>query len=268
MTIALITAATALSWAKVKLYYKTISSATASTSTADHGVENCFDGLEGTYWEATTAGGASTITYDAGSGETFTADYLGLAGTNFDSSTADYEIEVRHSSDDFAADDNLDLTVENADFLGVALVQEFTSATARYWKIVITPTSSTAAPKISILNLGELVELDYCQTSYDPSREKTTANVNRSEQGYVTGIHHRWTERQIDMGWRDVDSTLFAKFEAFRDDHGMSTLFLGWEVDQHPLEIYVVNRQPNFNAPLTNGGQTRAVSLSFRGRKE
>lgn len=272
MTIALITDASTLTWAKVRFYYKSdISGAVASSSTTGNGVDKCLDLLEGTFWEATTAGGASTITFDAGVGNTYTADYLGLAGHNFGESTADYVVTVRHSNDNFSSDDNLDLTIANADFSSKkAVVQSFTQVSERYWKITFTPTSSTAAPKVAILNLGELTELDFTQVSFDPQGENIIANVNRSEQGFIVGIHNRWIERRVDMGWDDipVDSTLWTKFLDFKNDHGVKPFFLGWEVSQHPTEIYLMSRQPKFKAPLTNGGITRSVRMSFTGRKE
>jgi len=74
-------------WEVVKFYWQTMLGSTGSTLTATSAlsgtaVNNIFNMLEGDRWEATDTTSPQYLTYDAGAGNSFDADYLAIIGHN------------------------------------------------------------------------------------------------------------------------------------------------------------------------------------------
>lgn len=77
-----------MAWGKVKFYWNELLSSLVATSTAiGFDVINLLDRFEGTKWRATSTID-QYITYDAGEGNTYTADFLAISGHNLYSITA------------------------------------------------------------------------------------------------------------------------------------------------------------------------------------
>lgn len=114
-------------WAKFKLFYDTMLGSSGSTLTAsstessnDHDVDYIYNMLETNSWKAANANDPSTITYDAGAGNTKTVDYLAIAGHNLN--TAGAYVVLQNSSDNFVADTNDVIALAPTD--DNALIQE------------------------------------------------------------------------------------------------------------------------------------------------
>ena len=77
-----------MAWSKIKFYWEeTLASFSATSVASGFAVANLLDRLEGTFWQATSTAD-QYITFDAGVGNTYAADYLAIGGHNLYSTTA------------------------------------------------------------------------------------------------------------------------------------------------------------------------------------
>lgn len=262
MAISVLTATT-LNWAKVKIYYKTsLASLTATSTATDYNVDNLLDFLENTSWKATSTA-TQYITYDAGVGNTYTADSLAISGHNLN--TVGATLSLEYSTDNFVADVNDAFTAYEpaSDF---SLVKTFTSLAKRYWRLKVT--GGSAAYEMAIAFWGAGVELDYASRSFDQNRQKNKASVNFSQTGYLLGIHNKWIERSFKIQFRDADDSLYTKIKDLWDDHGLNNFFLVWESDEHATEIFLMRMKSDFNSPFTRNAVYRNITLDLTGRVE
>jgi len=256
-----------MAWSKATFYYKhSLSGLTAtSTATGDYDVANLLEMREDTFWKATTTAD-QYITFDAGVGNTITADYLAIAGHNL--SSPDISFLLEYSSDNFASDINAAFSTDSPPSLK-AWVKEFTSQTARYWRIKIVNASGTAA-SLAIAIWGVRTVLDFASLSYDSYAQNIDSNVNVSHAGYIAGIHERFRERKIRLQFNDVEAfgTIHTDLKAWFDDHGQQLTFLAWETTYHATDIFLVRSDGVRNWPLTNGGIYRNIPINLIGRVE
>jgi hypothetical protein len=248
-------------WAKIKFYYDhSLAGLTATSTASGYDVDNLTNRLELNSWKATSTA-TQYITFDYGSGNTYTADYLAISGHNL--YTAGSEIALQYSSDNFSADINSAFSGEAATDDN-EYVKEFTEASARYWRLVID--SNSVAPQMSICYWGELTELDYASVSFDPNAMADKAVVNVSETGYVLGIHNRYVERQFTFKFSDAEIALYTKIKTWFDAIRQQNFFVAWEITQHPADVFLMRSSPKLKAPLTKGGIYRNISISLTGR--
>jgi len=113
--------------------------------------ENAYDWLPWDWWKASAAG-VVYITVDYGSARA--ADYWALASHDlFDNSGT---VQCQYSSDNFAADtNNVGSLVTPTD--NSPIFHEFTSVSARYWRLKIDSTGS--ASKIGVAAIGAALQL-------------------------------------------------------------------------------------------------------------
>jgi hypothetical protein len=137
----------------------------------------------------------------------------------------------------------------------------------RYWRLKIAGHASTA-PYMTIGVWGDKTELDYASSSYDPYEEEARANVNVSGGGYVTGVHTRYSERQLRLRFSNVDEALYAKVKSWHESHGLKNFFVAWEKTNNPSDIYLMRSGRHFKNPFNQTGFYRDVSIELRGRKE
>jgi len=124
----------------------------------------------------------------------------------------------------------------------------------------------TAVPFMAIAYWGDLVEWDF-PALFDPSAENDKANVNVSPTGFLLAINSKFIERTIAVRFRGVEDggTLWLALRAWWEDHGLNLLFIAWDIDNHPNEIYFVYPSPDFRGPFITANR-REVSLTFKGR--
>jgi len=143
-------------------------------------------------------------------------------------------------------------------------LKEFTTQDKRFWRIQLT--SLTVAPFMGLAYWGDRVEWDY-PALFDPDAESNKANVNISPTGYLLAINNKYIERTLRLRFRRADDagTLWLALRAWWEDHGLNLLFIAWEIDNHPNDIYLVYPDPKFSGKFTTANR-REVSLIFKGR--
>lgn len=263
-------------FAKVKFFYETmlgsIGSTLVATSTEadnDYDVDYIFNWLETNMWKAEDSGIADPqyITYDAGAGNTKEADYIVILGHNLN--TAGVTITLQYSTDNFSGDINDAFTgiVVSAD---TVFSKEFTSPGAkRYWRIKLAGHGATA-PYMTLAVWGEATELDYMSSSIDPYADDIKATVNRTQGGFVSGIHVKHTMRNFNLTFDSTDQTTRDKIRTWRDNHGLKNFFLAWEVNNNPSDVWLMRPSgstlatpySDFNTSYYN------ASIQLEGRKE
>jgi len=252
-----------MSWSPVVFYYDHgLSGLTATYAHASYPVANILDRVDGTMWKS-TATATQYITFDAGVGVTISPDYLLISNHNL--KTAGATIVLQYSTDNFAADIN-DIFTAYAPATDTTQLKTFTTQAKRYWRLKIT--GATVNPYIGLCWWGPKTALDYAD-SITPYDEEIKANVNIGETGFVQGIHTKYTERQLDIKFEDMDSTLTAKLIAWRDAVGMGLFGVQWEPGDHSTDIWMMRRaKGKYDAPLKQGGLYVDNKLALVGRKE
>ncbi len=94
-------------WEKIKFFWKTMlgsvgSTLTASSTAQGFDVKNIYNMLERDMWKAANAASPIYITYDAGAGNTVSADYFAILGHNL--ATVGASVTLQRSSDGFISD--------------------------------------------------------------------------------------------------------------------------------------------------------------------
>ena len=129
-----------------------------STSEASSalGPENVAHEFKTKVWRTGTSTADESITFDLGSAQAATSVIL-LAHTL---TASDTDIQLRASTDNFAADDDLIATLTHADDV---ITATFNSASYRYWRIVFTKSAAGESRDIGRVFLGT-----YYDTTIDP----------------------------------------------------------------------------------------------------
>lgn len=248
-------------WSKVTFYYKhQLSGLVATTEDANYPVSNILDRLNGTLYKGLTTV-THYITYDAGVGNSITCDYFALGGDNLAGAT----VALEFSDDNFASD----IRQAFAAFARSAaepVVKEFASISGRYSRMKMTGLS--VAPQISLAHWGQLTELNYASGDFDPDAVEFKGNINVTPTGYLTGVHKKCFERQIQFKLQKMDDALWQKLYAWWYDVEMRCFFMAWEKTNHPADVWIVRPTPGkFNNPLTSKGLYRTGTISLLGRK-
>lgn len=246
-----------MAWSKVKFFYiHGLSGLTATSEAAGFLVANVLDMLEGTLWKATSSSD-QYISFDAGVGSTYTADYIAIASHNLKTVTLQY------SSNGSAWSNAVTFAVtENK-----VVVKEFPSQTARYWRAWLS--DLTGIPYIGICIWGQAVELGYVWgTSFDPNAQENKANVNISQTGYLLGIHNNYTERQIQINIKNATPAVYDKVAAWWEASGLNNFFVAWNISGDPNAVYLMRPDSKFSNPYQAGGTRRHITINLKGRKE
>lgn len=243
---------------KMKAYYKhELSDLVASASAVGYDVGNLLIFLEGSLWKGVGTG-THTITFDAGVGNTISADYVGVANHNLSGAT----FKLQYSTDNFSGDINDAVSFSPSD--NFPFRKEFTSQDKRYWRIQLTGLSSV--PFMAIAYWGERSEWDF-PALFDPNAETDESNLNVSKTGYLLGINTTFIERPIDVVFRGVldGSALWLELRNWWDTHGRNLLFIAWDTDDHPDDVFFVRPEKSFKGPFISAVY-RQVSINFTGR--
>ena len=244
--------------AKTRAYFKNrldVGSIIASATATGYDVNNLAIFLEDSLWKGVGIG-THTITHDVG--PSIGNDYIGVANHNLVGAT----FKFQYSTDNFSSDinDAVSFTVPN----NKPFLKEFTSQNKPYWRIQLT--SLSAIPFMAIAYWGERVEWDY-PALFDPDSQNNKANVNISKTGLLLAINERYIERILDLKFRGVEdgSALWIALKSWWNDHGLNLLFIAWDIDNHPGDIYFVYPDPDFKGPFITA-TLREISLKFKGR--
>ena len=143
-------------------------------------------------------------------------------------------------------------------------LKEFDLISSRYWRIRLSDLSSV--PFMGIAYWGLSSEWDY-PALFDPSAEKNKAKVNVSPTGFLLAINNKFIERSIRLKFKRADDggSLWLALRDWWENHGLNLMFLAWDIENHPDEVYFVYPDPDFRGPFTTANR-REVSLTFKGR--
>lgn len=185
-------------------------------------------------------------------------NYVGVANHNLSGATFTHQ----YSMDNFSSDINDSISFSPSD--NFPFLKEVTGISRRYTRIKLTNLS--AVPFMGIAYWGDLVEWDFVAL-FDPGAESNKANVNVSKTGLLLAINNRFIERSMRLKFKRADDggTLWLALRAWWENHGLNLLFISWDIDNHPNEIYFVYPSPEFKGPFTTANR-REVSLIFKGR--
>lgn len=250
-------------WAKVKFFWQQALASMTMTATSEatgYAKENIYDTRESTLWKATTSAD-QTLSFDAGAGSTYSADYLAISNHNL--ATVGATVSFQHAGD---ADDWTDLCAPFIPDSDGIILKEVDLTLRRKWRIVLSGMSDI--PFIGIAIFGQKTELDHAWGSFDPNAQEKKDNVVFSQNGYLLGIHERYTENQIQLKFQKVLPDLYAKFVNWWNGCGQGNFFIAWETSEHPSDVFLVHSDAKFTMPFEDRTcRYRQGSISLRGRK-
>ncbi len=259
-----------MAWAKVKLFYANVlANLTATTTATGYAVANLLDWKEGSWWKAANLTVPMYIypTTGPGGGDSLSADYLFISGHNL--GTIGAKLTLQRSATGAWAGEEV-AVISYVPPNDKAFARTATLVSDDYWRLRITSVLGplSAVPFMAICIWGELVELDYVTSSFDPNAEEVNANIMITEGGVVSGIHVKYSERKNDFRFNNAEDAIYQKVKTFWENHGLKNFGLGWETTEHPDDVFLMRRDKKFNNPFTKGGLYRNITLKLEGRKE
>jgi hypothetical protein len=257
--------------AKPKILYDSIldgATLAATDTESGYNVDNIVD-LRTYTLHRFNAAGTKYITADCGAA--LSADALAIVGHNL--KTAAATVSVEYSSDNFSTDINVALAgFQPSD--DTALLKEFTTHSARYWRIKVV-TASVAA-QMGVALLGEVLTFERIMSAggFDPCSEKLIAESLTSKVGNLLGSNVRYVETGITPRWKMLTTSwLENNFRAAWDNHLslLKPFIWAWDITNHASEIYFVRIPEKFRLkmPLIPGNPDyRSLALTLTGVKE
>lgn len=219
--------------------------ASSTDSGGDYAAANVADWRAYTWWKPASV--PATLTVD--SGAPAAADYALIYG--HDLFTQGCTVEVRGSTDNFAASDDLLATATPTSNLPLLLL--FNSASYRYRRLRFT---GAAAPYMAIAAVGRRMELPtWLPQPFDPLGRQVMGQNNRNERGQPLGrvIQFKSWKEQIRLErvtWAWLRDTFVPAYDA----HLCSTPFVfGWEVDLYPTDLKLVTAGDKLDTPHYSG---------------
>lgn len=124
-------------------------------SDANFPLTNLQDRRHSTQWKSGGTTNNQTLTMDLVTARA--VDSILIANHNL-TATGITSLEIRYSTDNFVADNNLAATITS--FSGDPIYASFTSQTKRYWRLVfVKATALSVAPQIGMIFIGKVVTL-------------------------------------------------------------------------------------------------------------
>lgn len=216
----------------------------SSTASGDFAAANLIDWRPYTWWRPDAL--PATVTVDCGSARA--ADYCAVYG--HDLGTQGATLEVRYSSDDFAADDNLAATITPGD--DTPFVLSFGSQSARYWRVRI----SGGAASLAIVSVGERLTLPRrLRAGFDPTARAPQGKFNRSMKGHPLGSvidYEEWSEtlRLRSVSWDWIRDSWQPAWQAHLKHQPW---LFAWDPEDHASELYLVGSTRGYKTPITTG---------------
>jgi len=219
--------------------------ASSTNAGSQYAVQNINDWRPYTWWKA--GAHPATVTVDCGSPKS--ADYLAVYG--HDIGTQGATMEVRYSSDNFVADDNLAATISPANDLPFLVT--FSSQTAQYWQV---RTTGPALESLAIVSVGNKLEFPRrLRSGFDPMGRAPAGKFNRNIKGQPLGSvveYEEWKER---LRFRNLTwSWLRSTWNVAWSQHlrAKPWLFV-WDPVDHANELFLVESSRGYKAPIGRG---------------
>lgn len=254
---------------ELKFFYQNMLQSTlgtviaTSTSTGAYAIDNIHNMLEVNGWKGTSSA-TQNIDFDAGVGNSFDMNYIAILGHNLSGSTVSviHSTSTAYSTAGTTAGTALSTVVP----ANTVFMREFTAPGARrFTRIQIS--GMTTAPFVNIVSLGTVSTIAFIQPPFDPHSQRTIKNTNITQNGFVAGIHTKFTERNITLGFGGVSTALYSIFNAWHENSGMKNFFMAWDTTNDSSAVYLVRPDGNFNNPI-NVDKFRNVTINLKGRKE
>lgn len=128
--------------------------------------------------------------------------------------------------------------------------------------------NASAAANITSMLVGEKTILGYARL-YDPHRRKRRQIINITEGGRLAGASIKYTMREVDLKFRQVDNDFYDRLDALWQNNGLKIFFLAWEPGTHPSEVWPVYiSRDERNSPFVKSGVLRNDNLRLQGLYE
>jgi len=228
----------------------------SSTAAGNFNVLNLRDFRPYTQWKP--AAMPATVTVDSGAAKS--ADYCAVYG--HDLFTQGATLEVRRSTDNFAANDVLVATILPAS--NDPFILQFASVSFRYWRIKVT---GATAPSLAIAALGVALEMPRrLREGFDPVGRVVKGQYNQSVKGHPLGravLYEEWSEalQFKNLTWTFIRTSWLAAWRAHL--RGNPWIFV-WDPTDHASEIFLVAAKDQFKTPH-HVGEFADLSLDVMG---
>ncbi len=239
---------------------ETASLVTASSEATGFDKENAYDRRTDDWWKP-TAGGTSTLTFDLGSAKP--VDYGAFYA--HDLHTQGATIELRYSTDNFAADDNLAAT--STPTTSAPVIKVFTSLSKRYWQWKITGASN--AQVLGVVSFGARLDSpDGPTPGFQPPTFARTPDImtNRAERGAIVGrrMNRRGVKFKVDLALLTT-AWVRANWPAFQDHFEIKPFFLLWDAANYPDEAVYCWTDKRVPAPSYSHAMFMKISMPLLG---
>lgn len=221
----------------------------SSTAAGNYDVLNLRDLRDFTFWKPNAL--PATVTEDCGSAKF--VDYFSVYGHNL--GTSGSTIELRKSTDNFAANDVLVDTFTPAD--DKPILRLIASQSSRYWRARIT---GGVASALAIVQFGVRLEVPVVgpREGFDPTGRVIRSTQNRSVKGRALGqvIDARiWSQKVVfeNVTWTWVRNTWKVAAELTLESQ---PFLFNWNPDTYPAETYHALLDGSWETPHRAGGYT------------
>lgn len=219
----------------------------SSTASGNFAAANLADWRPYTFWKAGVL--PATVTVDSGVAKS--VDYALLYGHDMKSVGA--SLEVRGSSDNFAASDVL--VASGTPASDDSYLITFSSQSFRYWRLRFT---GATPPSIAIAAAGVMLTApEGIAQPFDPLGRKINGRSNRNENGHPLGRVISFEEWETTLTLDKVTwSWIRATFLPTWRSHLRATPFaFAWDTDAAPTEIVLVTAGMEFDTPHYKGSR-------------
>ena len=177
--------------------------ATSTSTSVGFALTNVFNWLEVNSWKASSSA-TQNLTFDSGVGNSHDADYVAVMGHNLN--TIGATLKLQYSTDNFVG--SITTVVDFTPTDDKLFLREFTAPGAqRYWRAIIE--GGSTSPAMAICVWGTKSTIAFINPPFDPYGQEIKADMGVSQSGFVTGVHNKFTERQIQISLNEVNSTGF-----------------------------------------------------------
>ena len=229
----------------------------ASSSDADHQVQNIADWREYLTWQAGVTGPVD-LTADLGTEQSVSV--LALYGHNLYSGQ---HTDITLSGSNNGSDWNLILQASpdsDDPFLKI-----FPETSYRYFRLNVG--AGSVAAQIGLLFLGSFLEFpSYPVRGFDPNEQETVIENSKSEEGYLLGTVIKYQQRKINLEFNYL-SDLWVRqvFINFWKTHLSLPFLFNWDYANHPQETYLVRvSEPKLELPYQPAYWSLKLALEGR----
>lgn len=240
--------------------------APAATDTATgYSALNVMDWRPFTLWKGASSG-LKRISVDCADSKS--ADTLAIVGHNLGTAGAYVQVETSVTGAWTG-----EQAVRLSSFLvssDVCFLKTFTSASSRYWSVVVV--TAAIAAQIGVICLGSRLDFPrYPSGNFDPYPETVNADSARSKVGHLlqvarqnVGVEIAWQFKNITPAWVE------ASFRPAWDAHlSLGKPFIAaWDRTNHSTEAYYVAIPSGFTLSMPFDPYRRSINLKMEGIKE